>query len=77
MQCFDIYFAKEDIDCEYRCESCKKKTSVSFISNLQITKKLEIVISPSILTLHIKRFEDFAHKFNGPIDFKYNIDITK
>jgi ubiquitin C-terminal hydrolase len=69
MQCFEIYFAKEDIDCEYKCESCKKKTS--------ITKKLEIVISPSIMTLHIKRFEDFAHKFNGPIDFKYNLDITK
>lgn len=44
---------------------------------IKITKKLEIVISPSILTLHMKRFEDFAHKFNGPIDFKYNIDITK
>lgn len=69
MQCFEIYFAKEEIDCEYKCESCKKKTS--------ITKKLEIVVSPSILTLHIKRFEDFAHKFNGPIDFKYSIDITK
>ena len=30
MQCFDLYFAKEDINCEYKCESCKKKTSVSF-----------------------------------------------
>ncbi len=26
--CLDYYFAKEHIDCEYKCSSCKKKTSV-------------------------------------------------
>jgi ubiquitin C-terminal hydrolase len=28
--CLDTYFQKEFIDCEYKCSSCKKKTSVRF-----------------------------------------------
>jgi len=30
--CLDNYFAKEFIDCEYKCSSCKKKTSVKIFS---------------------------------------------
>jgi len=29
--CLENYFAKEFIDCEYKCSSCKKKTSVEYI----------------------------------------------
>ena len=29
--CLDNYFAKEFIDCEYKCSKCKKTTSVSNI----------------------------------------------
>jgi ubiquitin C-terminal hydrolase len=32
--CFESYFNEEFIDCEYKCESCKKKTNV--ISNLYL-----------------------------------------
>lgn len=28
--CLDAYFSEEFIDCEYKCSSCKKKTSVYF-----------------------------------------------
>ena len=31
--CLDNYFSKENIDCEYKCSSCKKKTSVRKIDN--------------------------------------------
>jgi hypothetical protein len=38
--CLDYYFAKEHIDCEYKCSSCKKKTSViHFLSRLQKNSK--------------------------------------
>jgi ubiquitin C-terminal hydrolase len=29
--CLENYFSKEFIDCEYKCSSCKKKTSVKYI----------------------------------------------
>ena len=29
--CLDYYFTKEHIDCEYKCSSCKKKTSVRML----------------------------------------------
>lgn len=34
LDCLDTYFAKEFIDCEYKCDACKKKTSVNIFSFL-------------------------------------------
>ena len=55
------------MDCEYKCDKCKKKTS--------ITKKTELVISPPILTIHFLRFAESRQKYNGQILFDEFIDL--
>lgn len=61
------YFKAEDIDCEYKCDSCKKKTS--------ITKYTEICILPPVISFHLKRFDGRIGKHNGSVEFKNEIDM--
>jgi len=61
------FFSEEEIDCDYKCTNCKKKTS--------IIKFTEIAVLPSILVLHFKRFDGSHGKHNGSIDFTENINL--
>ena len=63
----DNYFSEEEIDCDYKCESCKKKTSIK--------KFTEICVLPPILVLHIKRF-DGLNKHNGGVEFKETLNMS-
>lgn len=62
----DTYFKPENIDCEYKCESCKRKTS--------ITKSIEICVLPPILVFEVKRFTGMG-KHNGEVIFPDMLDI--
>lgn len=61
------YFKAEEIDCEYKCDSCKRKTS--------ITKYTEICILPPVIVFHVKRFDGRYGKHNGSIEFKETIEM--
>ena len=61
------YFKAEDINCEYKCDACKKKTS--------ITKYTEICVLPPVIVLHLKRFDSGYGKHNGSVDIKEILDI--
>ena len=65
---FDDFFQVEEIDCDYKCSSCKKKTSIK--------KYTEIAVLPSILVLHIKRFNGFS-KNSGAVIFSENLNLKK
>ena len=69
--CLNEYFKEEIIkDKDFFCEKCKNK-------NVKMSKKLEIVIFPPILTIHIKRFEGNGAKINTKISFKLELDLEK
>ena len=61
------YFKAEEINCEYKCDSCKKKTS--------ITKYTEICILPPVIVFHLKRFDTGYGKHNGSVDFHEILDV--
>lgn len=61
------YFKAEDINCEYKCDSCKRKTS--------ITKYTEICVLPPVIVFHVKRFDGRYGKHNGSIEFKDTIEM--
>ncbi len=44
---------------------------------IKIRKKLDIVIPPPILCVHIKRFKDNGDKITSTIRVDYVIDIKK
>lgn len=61
------FFQEEDIDCDYKCSSCKKKTG--------IIKFTEIAVLPPILVLHIKRFDGFHGKHTGGVEFNEYLNV--
>ena len=70
-ECLNEYFKEEFIkDKDAFCDKCKNK-------NVKMSKKLEIVIFPPILTIHIKRFEGNGEKINTKISFKLELNLEK
>jgi ubiquitin C-terminal hydrolase len=70
-ECLNEYFKEEIInDKDGVCEKCNKK-------NIKIVKKMDFVILPPILTIHIKRFEGNGEKINTKIGFKSELDLEK
>ena len=70
-ECLNEYFKEEFIkDKDAFCDKCKNK-------NVKMSKKLEIVIFPPILTIHIKRFEGNGEKINTKISFKLELNLDK
>lgn len=61
------YFKEEDINTDYKCDNCKKKTS--------IIKFTSIAVLPPVLVLHIKRFDGIHGKSTGLVDFNEKIDV--
>lgn len=64
----DYYFRSEEINCDYKCNNCKKTTS--------ITKLLEISILPPVLICQFKRF-NCNGKFNGQVSFDEYLNLKK
>ena len=70
---YDIYdcindFSSEKIIEDYKCPGCKKTCSCS--------GKTQIVISPKVLCIQIKRFGNNLNKRDNHITFPLNIDIN-
>lgn len=64
------YFAREKLDeCDYRCESCKKKVSA--------TKRFSLERAPIVLCIQLKRFNQHMTKIGKPIQFPINLDLPK
>ena len=69
--CLSEYFKEEVIkDKDTICDKCKSK-------NIKMSKKLDIVILPPVLTIHIKRFEGNGDKINTKISFNLELDLEK
>jgi ubiquitin carboxyl-terminal hydrolase 36/42 len=64
------YFARENLEeCDYKCESCKKKVSA--------TKRFSLERAPVVLCIQLKRFNAMMGKLGKQIQINMNLDLQK
>lgn len=64
------YFARENLEeCDYKCESCKKKVSA--------TKRFSLERAPVVLCIQLKRFNAMMGKLGKQIQINMNLDLPK
>ena len=78
--CFELFQKQEQLDNENRwyCDQCKKHQPA--------TKQMKICRAPSVLVLHLKRFQQvksayssFSHppKINGEVEFPLTLNMNQ
>ncbi len=67
----DVFFKKEELSGQnkYKCSSCKHKVDA--------TKQFVITETPNVLTLHLKRFNNYLMKINRSVKYPEQLDIGK